>query len=107
MIAGLFIRLSTDFRGPEDSELIAVLSLPNSLKSGAFRIHRSLETSILFHMDIKLRKSRKKVQKEREAREKYGTGQEKMDIRPRKTVKKSKNIRKPEGKTEPGGRKWT
>ena len=58
-------------------------------------------------MDIKLRKSRKKVQKEREARGKDGTGQEKMDIRPRKTVKKSKNIRKPEGKTEPGGRKWT
>ena len=30
-----------------------------------------------------------------------------MDIKHRKAVKKSKNIRKPEGKTEPGRRKWT
>ena len=58
-------------------------------------------------MDIKPRKNSKKVQKEREAREKYGTGQEKMDIKLRKTVKKSKNIRKPERNTEPGRRKWT
>ena len=58
-------------------------------------------------MDIKPRKSRKKVQNSPEAREKYGTEQEKMDIKLRKAVKKSKNIRKPEGNTEPGGRKWT
>ena len=58
-------------------------------------------------MDIKPRKSRKKVQNSPEAREKYGTGQEKMDIKLRKTVKMSKNIRKPERNTEPGRRKWT
>jgi len=52
-------------------------------------------------MDIKPRKSRKKVQNSPEAREKYGTEQEKMDIKLRKAVKKSKNIRKPEGNTEP------
>ena len=50
MIADLFIRLSTDFRGPEDSELIAVLSLPNSSKSGDIRTHRSLEPSELFEV---------------------------------------------------------
>ena len=58
-------------------------------------------------MDIKPRKSRKKVQKHPETRRKYGTGQEKMDIKLRKTVKMSKNIRKPERNTEPGRRKWT
>ena len=30
-----------------------------------------------------------------------------MDIKLRKTVKMSKNIRKPERNTEPGRRKWT
>ena len=30
-----------------------------------------------------------------------------MDIKPRKAVKKSKIIRKLEGNTEPGRRKWT
>ena len=58
-------------------------------------------------MDIKQRKARKKVQKHPEARGKYGAGQEKMDIKSRKAVKKSKIIRKPEGNTEPGRRKWT
>ena len=58
-------------------------------------------------MDIKPRKSSKKVQNHLEAREKYGAGQEKMDIKSRKAVKKSKIIRKPEGNTEPGRRKWT
>ena len=58
-------------------------------------------------MDIKQRKARKKVQNSPEAREKYGTGQEKMDIKLRKTVKMSKNIRKPERNTEPGRREWT
>ena len=50
-------------------------------------------------MDIRPRNS-KKVQNHSEARGKYGTGQEKMDIRPRKTVKKSKIIRKLERKTQ-------
>ena len=50
-------------------------------------------------MDIKHRKTVKKVQKHPEAREKYGTEQEKMDIRPRKAVKKSKIIRKPKRNT--------
>ena len=58
-------------------------------------------------MDIKLRKSSKKVQKHPEARRKYGTEQVKMDIKPRKAVKKSKIIREPEGNTELGRRKWT
>ena len=51
-------------------------------------------------MDIKPRKSSKKVQNHPEARGKYGARQEKMDIKPRKAVKKSKIIRKPEGNTE-------
>ena len=51
-------------------------------------------------MDIKPRKSSKKVQNHLEAREKYGAGQEKMDIKHRKSRKKSKNIRKPERNTE-------
>ena len=51
-------------------------------------------------MDIKHRKSSKKVQNHPEAREKYGAEQEKMDIKHRKSVKKSKIIRKPEGNTE-------
>ena len=58
-------------------------------------------------MDIKHRKSSKKVQNHPEARGKYGAEQMKMDIKSRKAVKKSKNIRKPEGNTEPGSRKWT
>ena len=58
-------------------------------------------------MDIKLRKSSKKVQKHPEAREKYGTEQEKMDIKHRKAVKKFKKNVKPERNTEPGRRKWT
>ena len=58
-------------------------------------------------MDIKLRKSSKKVQKHPEARRKYGTEQVKMDIKHRKAVKKSKKNMKPESNTEPGRRKWT
>ena len=58
-------------------------------------------------MDIKHRKSRKIVQNFPETREKYGAEQEKMDIRPRKAVKKSKIIRKPERNTELSRRKWT
>ena len=58
-------------------------------------------------MDIKLRKSSKKVQKHPEARDKYGTEQEKMDIKHRKAVKKFKKNVKPERNTEPGRRKWT
>ena len=42
-------------------------------------------------MDIKLRKSSKKVQKHPEARRKYGTEQVKMDIKPRKSRKKVQN----------------
>ena len=53
----------------------------------------------------KAEKSSKKVQNSPEAREKYGAEQEKMDIRTRKSVKKSKIIRKPERNTEPG--EWT
>ena len=41
-------------------------------------------------MDIKPRKSSKKVQNHPEAREKYGAEQEKMDIKQRKARKKSK-----------------
>ena len=51
-------------------------------------------------MDIKHRKSSKKVQNHPEARGKYGAEQMKMDIKPRKAVKKSKILRKPERKTE-------
>ena len=51
-------------------------------------------------MDIKHRKSSKKVQNSPEAREKYGAEPVKMDIKHRKSVKKSKNIRKPERNTE-------
>ena len=58
-------------------------------------------------MDIKHRKSSKKVQNCPEARGKYGAEQMKMDIKPRKSSKKSKIIRKPERNTEPGRRKWT
>ena len=58
-------------------------------------------------MDIKPRKSSKKVQNHPEAREKYGAEPVRMDIKHRKSRKKSKNIRKPEGNTEPGRRKWT
>ena len=58
-------------------------------------------------MDIKPRKSRKKVQNSPEAREKYGTEQEKMDIKHRKAVKKFKKNVKPERHTETGRRKWT
>ena len=53
-------------------------------------------------MDIKPRKSSKKVQNHPEAREKYGAEQEKMDIKHRKSVKKSKILRKPERNTETG-----
>ena len=55
----------------------------------------------------KAQKNSKKVQNHSEARGKYGAGQEKMDIKHRKSVKKSKILRKPEGNTEPGRRKWT
>ena len=55
----------------------------------------------------KAQKKQEKVQKHPEARGKYGAGQEKMDIKSRKAVKKSINIRKPEGNTEPDRRKWT
>ena len=48
-------------------------------------------------MDIKHRKSVKKSK----------IRQEKMDIKPRKTVKKSKIIRKLERNTELSRRKWT
>ena len=58
-------------------------------------------------MDIKLRKSSKKVQKHPEARRKYGTEQVKMDIKPRKTGKKAKNPPKAEDKKGTGRRKWT
>ena len=58
-------------------------------------------------MDIKPRKSSKKVQNHPEARRQYGTEPVRMDIKPRKAVKKSKIIREPEGNTEPGRRKWT
>ena len=58
-------------------------------------------------MDIKHRKSSKKVQNHPEARGKYGAEQEKMDIKHRKAVKKSKKNIKPESNTEPGRRKWT
>ena len=57
-------------------------------------------------MDIRPRNS-KKVQNPPEARGKYGAEQEKMDIKPRKAVKKSKILRKPKRNTEPGRRKWT
>ena len=133
MIAGLFIRFSAAFLNPETSELyagwrtselIAVWRFLNSTQFGNFRTHRSLETSELiavlrlpcsspsgdfntFPYGYKREKKQEKVQNHSEARGKYGTGQEKMDIRPRKTVKKSKIIRKPEGNTEPGRRKWT
>ncbi len=42
-------------------------------------------------MDIKHRKSSKKVQNHPEAREKYGARQEKMDIKHRKSSKKVQN----------------
>ena len=58
-------------------------------------------------MDIKPRKSSKKVQNHPGARRKYGTEQEKMDIKHRKAVKKFKKNVKPERNTEPGRRKWT
>ena len=48
----------------------------------------------------KAQKKRKKVQNHSEARGKYGAEQEKMDIKHRKSVKKSKIIRKLERKTE-------
>ena len=51
-------------------------------------------------MDIKPRKSSKKVQNHPEVRGKYGARQEKMDIKHRKSRKKSKIIQKPEGNTE-------
>ena len=55
----------------------------------------------------KAQKKQEKVQKHPEAREKYGAEPVRMDIKHRKSRKKSKNIRKPEGNTEPGRRKWT
>ena len=58
-------------------------------------------------MDIKLRKSSKKVQKHPEARRQYGTEPVRMDIKHRKSRKKSKILRKPERNTESGRRKWT
>ncbi len=47
----------------------------------------------------KAQKKRKKVQNYPEARRKYGAEQLRMDIKPRKAVKKSKIIRKPERNT--------
>ena len=53
-------------------------------------------------MDIRPRKAGKKSKILRKAREKYGTEQVKMDIKPRKAGKKSKILRKPERNTETG-----
>ena len=50
----------------------------------------------------KREKNKGKVQNHPEAREKYGTEQVKMDIKPRKAGKKSKILRKPERNTETG-----
>ena len=50
----------------------------------------------------KEKKSRKKVQNDREAREKNGTEQVRMDIKERKAGKKSKITGKPERNTETG-----
>ena len=55
----------------------------------------------------KAQKKRKKVQNYPEAKEKYGAEQEKMDIKHRKSRKKSKIIQKPKGNTELSRRKWT
>ena len=51
-------------------------------------------------MDIKPRKSSKKVQNHPEAREKYGAEPVRMDIKHRKSRKKSKILRKPEENME-------
>ena len=48
----------------------------------------------------KAQKKRKKVQNHSEARGKYGAEQLRMDIKHRKSVKKSKIIRKPKRNTE-------
>ena len=48
----------------------------------------------------KAQKKQEKVQKHPKARGKYGTEPVRMDIKPRKAVKKSKILRKPERKTE-------
>ena len=107
---------SGDFRtlrNLETSELYAVWRLLSSSQFGDFRAFRSLEVSVLFAVlrllnssqsgdfctlpyGHKREKNREKVQNHSEAREKYGTEQEKMDIRSRKAVKKSKITRKPE-----------
>lgn len=58
-------------------------------------------------MDIKHRKSSKKVQNYPEAGEKYGTEPVRMDIKHRKSRKKSKMNGKPERNTELSRRKWT
>lgn len=51
-------------------------------------------------MGIKPRKSSKKVQKHPEARRQYGTEPVRMDIKHRKSRKKSKILRKPEENME-------
>ena len=98
MIADLFIRLSATFLSPEDSELFVVWRFLNSTQVGDFRI---------LSYGHKTEKNRNKVQKYPEARRKYGTEPMRMDIKHRKSRKKSKIIRKLEGNTEPGRRKWT
>ena len=55
----------------------------------------------------KVEKSSKKVQNHPEARGKYGAEPVRMDIKHRKSRKKSKILRNPERNTEPGRRKWT
>ena len=82
----------------ETSELIAVLRLPNFSQSGDF---------YTLPYGYKREKKRKKVQNHPETRRQYGTGQEKIDIKHRKSRKKSKIIRKLEGNTEQSRRKWT
>ena len=91
MIADLFIRLSAAFLSPEDSELFVVWRFLNSTQVGDFRI---------LSYGHKTEKNRNKVQKHPEARRKYGTEPVRMDIKHRKSRKKSKNIRKPEGNME-------
>ena len=92
---------SWDFRAHrslETFELIAVLRLPNFLQSGDF---------YTLPYGYKREKNKGKVQNYPEAREKYGAEWEKMDIKHRKSVKKSKIIRKPKRNTELSSWEWT
>ena len=92
-------------RSSVTSVLIAVWRLPNSTQFGGFWANRRLETSVLFTVWRFLYSSQSGGFCTLRSLETPVLIH--MDIKERKSVKKSKILRKPEGNTEQSSWKWT